>query len=118
MASDGVADRILAKLFLADRAAIPESDRLDAFLNGLDPQEAAHPLAVWIRCKRADLDWTENLCDMVSRYFGLPPRPLYAQEPASHPAYAPAAAALEVRLRDQGGQDPAAPPPPPPSTSR
>ncbi len=103
MRVDTVADRLLTKLFLADRAATPEVDPLDAFLADLDAPEAAHPLAVWIRRKRPDLNWTENVCDMVSRYFGLPPRPLHAREQPSHPPYAPAAAALEDRLRHQDG---------------
>ena len=116
MPADTVANRILTKLFLADRNPGPEPDRLGTFLADLDPLEAAHPLAVWIRRKQANLDWTENLCDMVSRYFGLPPRPMYPGEPPSHPDYAPAAAALEAKLRDPQGRDPYPPHSPPPAS--
>jgi hypothetical protein len=93
--------RILAKLFLADRrAGGGDAERLEAFFASLEPEEAAHPLVRWIARKRACLDWTENLCDMVSAYFGLPPKPLYPGE--QPPGYEEAAAALQRRLEAEG----------------
>jgi hypothetical protein len=89
----------MAKLFLAERTAGARGAdaAFAAFFASLTPEEAAHPLAAWIAAKRADLDWNENVCDMVCRHFGLPPKPLWPGEPDG--GYAAAAAALEARLR-------------------
>lgn len=89
---------IMAKLFLADRAsgdrAGPEA--FDRFLGSLSPEEAGHPLAAWVVRKRAALDWDENVCDMVSRYFGIPQKPLWTAESAN--GYAEAAERLEREI--------------------
>lgn len=89
---------VMAKLFLADRDA---KDRpgtpWEPFFGALTPEEAAHPLAVWITRKRDALDWDENVCDMVSRYFGIPQKPLWPGEGDN--GYKAAAEALERALR-------------------
>lgn len=92
----------MARLFLAERAAGAAGGEaaFSAFLASLDAAEAAHPLAAWIAAKRADLDWDENVCDMLCRHFGLPPKPLWPGEAGN--GYAEAAAALEARLRAGG----------------
>ena len=89
---------VLAKLFLADRT--PGGDGFARFFAALEPAEATHPIARWIERKRAALDWDENVCDMVSRYFGLPPKPLGPGERDN--GYAAAAARLEQALTREG----------------
>lgn len=92
---------IMIKLFLADRtsrdtapgAGGPFSD----FFDRLTAQEASHPLATWIARKRDALDWDENVCDMVSRYFRIPRKPLWPNEVDN--GYEAAAEQLERRLR-------------------
>jgi hypothetical protein len=92
---------IMAKLFLADRVSgdRPGQAAFDRFLGSLNLEEARHPLAAWIARKRAALDWDENVCDMVSRYFGIPQKPLWAAESAN--GYAEAAERLERELTGQ-----------------
>jgi hypothetical protein len=96
------AESILVRLFLAERGAGAAGGdaAFSAFLASLEPEEAAHPLAAWIATKRADLDWNENVCDMLCRHFGLPPKPLWPGEAGN--GYEAAASALEARLRAGG----------------
>ena len=86
---------IMAKLFLAERATRgrPASETFDRFMASLNPSEARHPIAAWIARKRDSLDWNENVCDMVSRYFNLPLKPLWPGERGN--GYDEAAEALE-----------------------
>jgi len=95
----------MAKLFLTDYLPAGPGDPFARFLAALTPQEAEEPIAAWIAVKRESLDWTENVCDMVSRHFGLPVKPQWAGEAGN--GYAAAAAALAARL---GVPGPAAPP--------
>lgn len=89
----------MTKLFLADRAAEGQDQGFDLFQASLSPAEAAHPIAAWIAAKRGSLDWTENVADMVSRYFHLPVRPQWTGELGN--GYEEAALRLERRLRSR-----------------
>jgi len=95
----GATDRgIMAKLFLADRAARgrPPEEAFDRFFASLTPQEADHPVAAWIARLQGTLDWNENVCDMVSRYFRIPEKPLWDGEHGN--GYEEAAQRLQRRL--------------------
>ncbi len=96
------ARRIMSKLFLAERACRgrPAEEAFDRFFASLIPEEAKHPIAVWIARKRHALDWNENICDMVSRYFHIPQKPLWPSERGN--GYEEAAERLERRLAAQG----------------
>jgi len=95
----------MAKLFLADRRAAGSGGRpLEAFLASLTPEEARHPVAVWIAHKGPALDWVENVCDLVSAYFHLPPKPSFPGE--YPPGYEEAAAALQRRIESEGWANP------------
>jgi|GEM_PF-4050260 len=89
---------IMSKLFLAERAARgrPATEAFDRFLASLTLDEARHPIAAWIARKRDVLDWNENVCDMVSRYFHIPQKPLWPSEQGN--GYEAAAEGLEQRL--------------------
>jgi len=93
---------ILSKLFLADRAARgrPAPEAFERFLASLTPAEARNPIAGWIARKRDALDWNENVCDLVSRYFGIPQKPLWPGEQGN--GYEEAAERLERRLLGAG----------------
>ncbi len=89
---------VMAKLFLADRAAGGRpGGGFESFFAALTADEAEHPIAAWLARKRGVLDWDENVSDMVCRYFRIPPKPLWPHEDgAGHDA---AAVRLEARLR-------------------
>lgn len=92
----------MARLFFAERAAARSGagSGWDAFFADLPPGLATHPLARWLERKRPDLDWDENVCDMVCRYFGIPQKPLWPAERGN--GYEAAAAALEAELGAEG----------------
>lgn len=98
---------VMVKLFLADRDCRDAPGApWERFFQALTRDEAGQPLAVWIARKRDALDWDENVCDMVSRYFGIPQKPLWEAEREN--GYEGAAAALERALRPGVPPQPAA----------
>ncbi|CAB1129700.1 conserved protein of unknown function [Candidatus Hydrogenisulfobacillus filiaventi] len=92
-------ERVMAKLFAAERLPEPDGRKLARFLAWLEGEEAAHPVAAWLAEAGADLDWVENVCDFLSAYYGLPRRPLF---PGEGEGWEEAAAALEARLKAAG----------------
>ena len=94
---------IMSKLFMAERASRgrPASEAFDRFMASLNPNEARHPIAAWIIRKRGALDWDENVCDMVSRYFNLPLKPLWPGERGN--GYDEAAESLERSIAQEAG---------------
>ncbi|MCY0870516.1 MAG: hypothetical protein OWT27_07995 [Firmicutes bacterium] len=77
---------VLRRIIELDAAPLDDEAKRDALVASLSEQELCDPTARWLQVYAHNLSWLDNILDLATRYFGLPPKPVDPVELASYQA--------------------------------
>jgi hypothetical protein len=73
-------DAVLRRVIELDSSACDDRAKRAALVASLSEEELREPTVRWIKLYANHLDWVDNILDLATRYFDLPPKPLDPQE--------------------------------------
>jgi hypothetical protein len=71
---------VLRRVIELDSSARDDRAKREALIASLSEEELREPTVRWIKLYANHLDWVDNILDLATRYFDLPPKPLDPQE--------------------------------------